>query len=625
MGFNVSVRTEFAAVVSQSAKQFDQNDLFARFEQSLERGKSAYLIVSDRHCHMFAARRGEPDPSVNALGGLHCVLSGSLYASRGSLGAREAGVSSDPSVTALEQYRSHGAAGLERLEGQFSYVLWDASARALVCGRDHFGRSPLFLHQTADATFVATSPRLLARFAGIPIRLNRAQLTQYSLLKERADTTHDTAFCGIEGLSAACTAHVRPDGSRTVHQYWKPQPKGITVPRRGARAVDAYWDECRHLLFSAVEQRLPATGPVVTLLSGGLDSSAITAIARQLLERQNRELVTLSAVPEFAHPEQQSERAYMEQFAGVPNLRQIFIAAPERGPFDDLENMAAGVQSPVWSSRHFMYQAFAATAVAQGASTILDGLGGEIGPTNSANAAFPQWGLQGRWVHLLRELLAMRRVTGARLAGLARSRIAKPILKPWARQAPDLMSRILLPSFVAEYAKDQPGRRRDVLYRISQTRATLRHVTHSQNPSRNSFTDGLLGAQFVYPFLDKSLAEFAISAPADAMLKDGYARYMVRRSLDGVLPKTIQWRTTKAPFSTDYVSRYNRQRTVALEYVSDLRKDDPVADIVDVERIKQMLANDMPHDTAAAGYFDGSHVVPGALSAIAFLRQFDEL
>ncbi|MBY4892153.1 hypothetical protein KUL25_05175 [Rhodobacteraceae bacterium N5(2021)] len=624
MSFTTSVRSEFAAVVTKAADHFDHRDLLARLDRNLEAGNSAYLIISDPHCVMLAARRGAVHPAKNTLDQAFCAMSGSLHNTR-DLPFAECGPLSDPSSTALNLFRSGGAAALERLEGQFAYALWDARSRTLFCGRDHFGRNPLFFHQAPDATFVATSPRLLARFAGIPLRLDRVQLTQSGLMKERGGMTHGTTFHGIQGLSAACIAQVKPN-EFTVRQYWSPgSVRGVGL-RRGTRAIEDYWDECRDLMFAAVEKCLPKTGPVITLLSGGLDSSAITAMAMQVLKRQNRELVSLSAIPEFAHPDQRSEREFMEQFAGFQNLRQIFVTAPERGPFDDLEKMAAGVQCPLWSSRHFMYQAFAQAANAQGASAILDGIGGEIGPTNPASAAFPQWAMQGRWVHLTRELVAMKKVSeGSSMASLFRSRLARPLLKPWANQAPDLMKRILHPSFYSDYARAQPKRQRDILYRFSQSHATRRHVAHSQNPSRNSFTDGLFGAQFMYPFLDKSLAEFAISAPVDAMVKDGYARHMVRRSLDGVLPKAIQWRTSKAPFSTDYVSRYNRQRSAAQDYVSDLRNDDPAAHIVDIQRLRQILTRDMPHDPAAAGYFDGSHVVPGALSTLAFLREFDEL
>jgi asparagine synthase (glutamine-hydrolysing) len=119
--------------------------------------------------------------------------------------------------------------------------------------------------------------------------------------------------------------------------------------------------------------------------------------------------------------------------------------------------------------------------------------------------------------------------------------------------------------------------------------------------------------------MDKDLLEFCIAAPGSMKIHGGYSRYMVRRSLDGVLPKKIQWRTTKAPFAPDYFIRYNAQLPKAVEFVESIRANDPVRAVVDVPELKRLLR---PVDPVQ-GSFDAL-ALPVSCYLICFLRQFAE-
>jgi hypothetical protein len=125
---------------------------------------------------------------------------------------------------------------------------------------------------------------------------------------------------------------------------------------------------------------------------------------------------------------------------------------------------------------------------------------------------------------------------------------------------------------------------------------------------------------FSFPLLDKRLLEFCLSAPGEMKIRDGYSRYLVRRSMDGILPRKIQWRTTKCAFAPDYGKRYRAQIGKARDFVMNIRSRDPVRTIVNVERLEYLINN----PDSAAGNAAALAVVPMTIYMICFLRQFGE-
>ena len=145
--------------------------------------------------------------------------------------------------------------------------------------------------------------------------------------------------------------------------------------------------------------------PICALLSGGLDSSAVVAVAAQLLQAQNRSLTTLSAVlPKTAAPGLVDEKPFIEAFRSWDNIDRVYIADPGRGPFDDVEWLIWGGEAPSYTSRHYQYSAFAQAVGQCGGRVLLDGVGGELGPTIDDTGFYPELLLKGRWGILAREL-----------------------------------------------------------------------------------------------------------------------------------------------------------------------------------------------------------------------------
>jgi hypothetical protein len=91
-------------------------------------------------------------------------------------------------------------------------------------------------------------------------------------------------------------------------------------------------------------------------------------------------------------------------------------------------------------------------------------------------------------------------------------------------------------------------------------------------------------------------------------------------ALDGILPRRIQWRTTKSPFSPDYFSRYNSQLKRARQFVADIGIGDPIRSIVDLDALNRLLQR----PAVLARDNEAMVQIPTTIYLICFLRQFAE-
>lgn len=198
----------------------------------------------------------------------------------------------------LGAYRLWGLEAIGRLRGMFAFALWDAHRQRLLLARDPVGVKPLYYAELDNGFAFASEVRALLASGLMPRRLSREGLLSYLALGA-VQEPHTM----VESVRALPSAHLglRSNGQFELRQYWSLrqcfEPNG-----RVAKDVDGVAGEIRSTLASAVSLRLISDAPVGVFLSGGLDSSTITALAAQQSAQPIR---TVSVVLE--------ERAFSEE------------------------------------------------------------------------------------------------------------------------------------------------------------------------------------------------------------------------------------------------------------------------------------------------------------------------
>ena len=177
----------------------------------------------------------------------------------------------------LAAYRQWGADSVKRLNGMFSFALYDGDADRLFLARDRAGKKPLFyIHENGRFAF-ASELKALMRLPGFTPALDREALNQYLAFGYVPGSS--CILRGVRKLPQGCamTYDIQRDTTR-VWPYWT-----LPEPMNGKHAgEEELVSELDRLLLDSVRLRLISDVPVGIMLSGGVDSSLVTAMAARI-------------------------------------------------------------------------------------------------------------------------------------------------------------------------------------------------------------------------------------------------------------------------------------------------------------------------------------------------------
>jgi len=171
----------------------------------------------------------------------------------------------------LESWRRWGPRCLPRFRGMFAFALLDQSTGSLFLARDQFGIKPLHFIRRKDGVVFASELKALVRTFGSELQMLPRALVASMLYYWVPDQM--CSIQGVEKLQPGTWAEFRPDGTYHVESYWD-------IVEEAAAARDTHWD-LREVIEDSVNAHLVADVPVSSFLSGGLDSSIVTVLAKR--------------------------------------------------------------------------------------------------------------------------------------------------------------------------------------------------------------------------------------------------------------------------------------------------------------------------------------------------------
>ena len=179
----------------------------------------------------------------------------------------------------VHAWEEWGVESLARFNGMFAFALWDRRQKTLFVARDRLGVKPLYYARLADGRLVfASELKGLLAYPGVPRRIDPQAIEEYFTFGYVPDPK--TIYAGVRKLEPGAYLCLRR-GARQLApvRYWD-------VPLAGERAPDAprarWEEELRARLREAVRKRLIADVPLGSFLSGGIDSSAVVAMMREI-------------------------------------------------------------------------------------------------------------------------------------------------------------------------------------------------------------------------------------------------------------------------------------------------------------------------------------------------------
>jgi asparagine synthase (glutamine-hydrolysing) len=177
----------------------------------------------------------------------------------------------------LAAFRQWGIDAIHRLDGMFAFAIYDHAKRRLVLARDRAGKKPLYYLRTGRVLRFASELKAILESPQVPRQIDALALEEYL-----AYGYVPGDMCMIKGVRKLPPGHLAihdlDTGAFELRQYWSLP----TAPVPQSSDEDSLVDELHGLLRESVRRRLVADVPVGILLSGGLDSSLVTAVAAEV-------------------------------------------------------------------------------------------------------------------------------------------------------------------------------------------------------------------------------------------------------------------------------------------------------------------------------------------------------
>jgi asparagine synthase (glutamine-hydrolysing) len=488
---------------------------------------SGEWLSPDGHCWLGNTRLAIVDlspagaqPMMDPATGNVLVTNGEIYnhlAVREQLGSQVAWRGTSDTETLLVGYARWGHRVVDHLKGMFAFAIFDAARNELFLARDRLGQKPLYYLAKAGDFQAASEVKVLLNGSR---QVTPGAISGY--LQWGASPESALLHSDIQVLPAGHAMTISQNGEMKTWRYW-PARKAFST------ATDNVVPRVRSLIDAAVTEHLLSDVPVACFLSGGIDSSIVTALAAQKLEH---ELQTYSVGFDLAEFDESPIAAEIAQRYGT-NHHQIRLSENEV-----IESVTEAVDKLDLPSVDAINTYIVARAVAaHGVKVALSGLGGdELFGGYPSFRDVPRLQLLSALPSFLRSIVALPTGLGDRLADLPRT--GNPgELAQWRRRffTDADLGHAELP--VTHERFDQPVALPDDFAQISWAELTgyMRRML-LRDADQMSMAVSL---EMRVPFLDHDLVEYVLGLPAAIKKKFPGVKGLLVEACRDLLPASV--------------------------------------------------------------------------------------
>lgn len=477
-------------------------------------------------------------PMVSASGRYMLAYNGEIYnylELRKDLIAKGVTFSSQSdSEVLLAAFEMWGERCLQYFNGMWAFVIWDRRSRRLFASRDRFGEKPFYYVLSKTGFWFASEIKALLN-AGVAGRnINPAAVADFAIDRV-SDHTCDTYFAGVKQLAPATSAWL-VDGALKINKYWQLPVDNFQDTQQCAP------EEISELLRDAIRLRLRSDVDVGVLLSGGLDSSAVTCFAAQ-------EHDGLAAFSTIDNQPPEEAQGIAEVLAMYPTLMQYVDTPPDATLELDFAQCLWHQEEPFADGSMLAHYRLMRLARESGVRVLLTGQAAD-----EVFAGYPGFqsihiGGLARAGHLnaaLRHIRAMhssgQSVPFASTLGNALPRILSRLLRTTRARA---SLEWLTPEFRASsaisagYSVESVDAVNSALSECLQRR-TLPGFLHYEDRNAMAF-----GVETRIPFLDYRLVEKVLPISGATKLENGKTKALLRKAVAGTVPQSIVSRLSK--------------------------------------------------------------------------------
>lgn len=467
----------------------------------------------------------------------------------------------------LTAYLQWGSELASHLIGMYAFAIWDAGERRLVLVRDRVGIKPLYYARIGDGVVFGSEPKALLAHPELSAELDAEGLAELMAVPRARTPGHGT-FRGVREVRPGCVVVADVRGLRET-PYWRLEAG------EDARDFGESTRHVRSLLDDIVRHEVVADVPVGALLSGGIDSSALTALAAREL---TAEFVAFSvSPPSSGRPGSDAWRPTADEpFAALVaerlGLKHVVTAVTVEALLEHRDVGLAARDLPGWGDLDTtMYLLF--QSVRDHCKVVLSGeaademFGGYLwqnDPGSVGHTSFP-------WLHARRqpEVLLHEDIRRA--------------IEPQRYEADRYHEALAEVSYLP--GEDAARRRQREIFHLGVTR-WLPGLLDRQDRMSSA-----LGLEVRVPFADHRLADYLYNVPPALKAHGGTVKALLRQACADLLPAEV----VNRPKSAYPVSRGDQYQEAMLSLVLELLSDPtaPVFGLLDPERVRAAVTSDL--------------------------------
>ncbi|MEM8749194.1 MAG: asparagine synthase-related protein [Pseudomonadota bacterium] len=460
----------------------------------------------------------------------------------------------------LEAFKRWNKGFLERLSGDFSIALWDGAENHLLLARDHNGNRPLYYHFDGHRFAFASEPAALIALPWVNPVLNEDYVADYLSISWHSRT--ETLWRNISRVTPAHMLTLRPGKAPQETQYWSPDLEAVLPVSSDQEAVE-YYD---HIFKDIVRRMSRSHAPLAFEVSGGLDSSSLFSVGRELQADGNLNAPDANGYTlDFRGAGEADEMVFVDVFAQHLGV-SITEAAPTIQPPHWYQAQAKKTHDFPGYPNGIMAMGLRERALADGSRSIITGVGGdEWSGLFSAGTYYREAIAQRDWSKVTRDF--RHDVGDIGFPAAARLMVRRGVVP----QMPDSIKHRIrgkgrerfYPWLSAEYQRRVQDRDRairpipGVSFKHQSQFAILLEAYSSIAREAEERLAAQQGIEIRSPYLSKDMIQFSFSADASYLNRGSTFRWLHRQCMRNRLPEVVRTRTSKADFMNVFQTSLN--------------------------------------------------------------------
>jgi asparagine synthase (glutamine-hydrolysing) len=400
-----------------------------------------------------------------------------------------------------------------------------------------------------------------------------------------------------------------PEGT-TLRRYWAPE---------AARTIslasdDAYLEAFLDVFGRAVRDRLRSVTPVAIMISAGLDSSSVAAVAARELRPSGRRLLALHSAPRTGFDGEaqpgwvQDESADVQALAAMhENIDLIIVRGQDGTPLDDADRLFGALGAPVRNSISLSWiRMLYERAAARGAGVMLNGGKGNFTISYTGLRAILDLARGGRLVTALREVRAVAQRRGHRARDVLKYQIIEPLLprpvhalrQRFRRGPGEAIQEQRYSAIRPEFAVAMRIEERAIELQeddVSLSRSSAREYRIMGLTASGDSYDAYHGLRSWFPVetrevpTDIRVVDFCLGIPTTQYLRNGHDRQLIRRGMRDLLPESIRQRTTRGAQAADWPDWFGGMRAGMAAELDRLERNETARRCLDLSRMRRLV------------------------------------